>query len=48
MKTKFKNIGSSDGEVALANGVTLEVMKNGLRLTTKRPKTDAFTPWCDV
>ena len=48
MKTKFKNIGMSDGEVALANGVTLEVAKKGLRLTTKRPKTDAFTPWCDV
>ena len=48
MKTKFKNIGMSDGEVALANGVTLEVKKKGLRQTTKRPKTDAFTPWSGV
>ena len=38
----------SDGEVALVNGVTLEVKKKGLRQITKRPKTDAFTPWCDV
>ena len=49
MKTKFKNIGMSDGEEwALANGVTLEVTKKGLRQSTKRPKTDALTPWCDI
>ena len=48
VKTRFKNIGMSDGEVALANGVTLEVTKKGFRLTTKRPKTDSFTPWIDI
>ena len=48
MKTKFKNIGMSDGESALANGVTLEVAKKGLLLTFKRPKANSFTPWIDV